>query len=496
MSIVVRTASENGEIRERLLKSVECTDKTGKGMAELILSSLHKEGIDTSKMAFQSYDYASSMSGQFKGVQKYITEEVGHNVPYIPCQDHRTNTALEHACNVNALIRELFNVLENVFFTSSTKRFSHIKEKLEDVDIAVQLVNLSRTRWTARAKSVKALNQCLEKVIDLLQSISNNKIFDTNTRTKAMGLLKKVTTFDFIITLFLMKNIIEKIKILTEILESPNFNVIDSINVIESTAKNIHNISNDTDAMNNLIESAVIFSRKLHIDAENDYKRYHRLIAMEMKAFYRKEFKEAIDSLAMGLTENSAALKEIFAPITKIFSFPLNKDNMSIENLTKASKLFPPGYKDHIPDVHVLKGQMEILIDICLKEGDEDFKSSRTPAKTLQDILYHVVKLKDILKQAHKLCIFVITAAYGVASNERSFSQLKIVKSHLRTTMSDERLDSLMLLKCEKELCKEVYPEHFVKRWVQLKKRHIKIKQQTKNDRLLKNIVCISFVIK
>ena len=97
MSIVVRTASENGEIRERLLKSVECTDKTGKGMAELILSSLHKEGIDTSKMAFQSYDYASSMSGQFKGVQKYITEEVGHNLPYIPCQDHRTNTALEHA---------------------------------------------------------------------------------------------------------------------------------------------------------------------------------------------------------------------------------------------------------------------------------------------------------------------------------------------------------------------------------------------------------------
>ena len=225
-----------------------------------------------------------------------------------------------------------------------------------------------------------------------------------------------------------------------------------------------------------MIESAEIFSRKLHIDAENDYERHHSLIAMEMKAFYQK-FKEVIDSLAMGLTVNSAALKEIFAPITKIFSFPLNKDNLSIENLTKANKLFPPGYKDHIPDVHVLKSQMEILIDICLEEGDEDFKSSRTPAKTLRDCLYHVVKVKDILKQAHKLCIFVITAAYGVASNERSFSQLKIVKSHLRTTISDERLNILMLLKCEKELCKGVNPEHLVKRWVQLKKRHIKIKQ-------------------
>ena len=116
--------------------------------------------------------------------------------------------------------------------------------------------------------------------------------------------------------------------------------------------------------MNSLIESAVIFSRKLHIDAENDYKRHHRLIPMEMKAFYRKEFKEVIISLAMGLTENLAALMEIFAPISKIFSFPLNKDNFSIKNLTKANKLFPPGYKDHIPDVHVLKSQMKILISV------------------------------------------------------------------------------------------------------------------------------------
>ena len=42
MSIVVRTASENGEIWERLLKSVECTDK----------ALTHIEGFDTSKMVF------------------------------------------------------------------------------------------------------------------------------------------------------------------------------------------------------------------------------------------------------------------------------------------------------------------------------------------------------------------------------------------------------------------------------------------------------------
>lgn len=56
------------------------------------------------------------------------------------------------------------------------------------------------------------------------------------------------------------------------------------------------------------IESVGIFSKKLHIDAENDYRRHHRLTALEMNVFYQKEFKEVIDSLAMYLIENSAIM--------------------------------------------------------------------------------------------------------------------------------------------------------------------------------------------
>ena len=47
---------------------------------------------------------------------------------------------------------------------------------------------------------------------------------------------------------------------------------------------------------------------------------------------------------------------------------------------------------------------------------------------------------------------FVTTAGVSVATNERKFSQLKFVKTILRSTMGDERLDCLMLLASEKDL--------------------------------------------
>lgn len=109
--------------KERLLHVCKNIDKTGLGMAIQMIDILLAKGLDTSRLLFQSYDFASSVSGQFNGVQKNVSKIVGHHVPYIPCQDHRTNTAVEHSCNSSLLDKDFFDALEGlyVFFSSSTK---------------------------------------------------------------------------------------------------------------------------------------------------------------------------------------------------------------------------------------------------------------------------------------------------------------------------------------------------------------------------------------
>lgn len=102
---------------ERLLGVVEAKDKTGLGIAKSIKEVLDKNQLDTHKIIYQYYDFASSMSGEIRGTQKMLSELIGHNIIFIPCQAHRANTFLEHSCEASSIIGNLMNDLEiRIFF--------------------------------------------------------------------------------------------------------------------------------------------------------------------------------------------------------------------------------------------------------------------------------------------------------------------------------------------------------------------------------------------
>jgi len=48
----------------------------------------------------------------------------------------------------------------------------------------------------------------------------------------------------------------------------------------------------------------------------------------------------------------------------------------------------------------------------------------------------------------------MLTIPISIASAERSFSKLKLIKSYLRSTMSQQRLKELALLSIEKDFFK------------------------------------------
>ncbi|CAI6346415.1 unnamed protein product [Macrosiphum euphorbiae] len=111
------------------------------------------------------------MSGINKGAQHFFTEFVSHSVTYcIPCQAHRMNTFLEHSCDASYIIGDLICVLENiyVFFSASTKRSKDLTDRMKEIEGSLQLRNLSKTRWTARAESIKSVWISLDIIIETL----------------------------------------------------------------------------------------------------------------------------------------------------------------------------------------------------------------------------------------------------------------------------------------------------------------------------------------
>jgi len=140
------------------------------------------------------------MSSVNKVVQRYFSELVGHTVPYIPCQAHRLNTFLEHVCKASHIVGNFIDILENIyiFFSASTKRSSNLMEHMEKIEGNLKLRNLSKTRWTAQAESIRAVWTSLEAIVDTLEYINNSNSFDSLTKTKAIGLKKKLKILIFL----------------------------------------------------------------------------------------------------------------------------------------------------------------------------------------------------------------------------------------------------------------------------------------------------------
>ena len=76
------------------------------------------------------------------------------------------------------------------------------------------------------------------------------------------------------------------------------------------------------------------------------------------------------------------------------------------------------------------------------------------------------------LRKAYQLAL---TVPITVASNERSFSRLKLVKSYLRTTMTEHRLDDIMIITCKSDIADKLELDELARSWSLLKARRIQV---------------------
>jgi hypothetical protein len=279
----------------------------------------------------QTYDSASNMSGTYNGAQKKLSEKVEREIIYVPCIAHGANLVSEHSSNSSALIKSMYEVLEAiyVFFNASTKRSKVLVDLLKEVENALQLRNLSKTRWTVRPESVEALWRSFETVVEALRALNCSANADPDTKTKASGLLGRMLRFDFIVSRMFAKNIFIKTKMITKVLEKETLDVTGAIEALKITGENIQSIRESDTEVNDLVDASVSFAFNLEVDAVSEYQRYHRTrrlprrlderqnttVEMEMPKFYRKEFALVLDTLLLQIQEKTEKIKSAFKPL-------------------------------------------------------------------------------------------------------------------------------------------------------------------------------------
>ncbi len=138
------------------------------------------------------------MSGKYNGAQKKLSEKVEREITYILRGAHGANLVNEHSSKASVLISSMYDILEAiyVFFNASTKRCKVLTDLLQEVDNALQLTNLSKTRCKACPESIEAFWRSLETIIEALKALYSSKDADGDTKTKASGFLSRVLRFD------------------------------------------------------------------------------------------------------------------------------------------------------------------------------------------------------------------------------------------------------------------------------------------------------------
>ncbi|CAB3994722.1 zinc finger MYM-type 1-like [Paramuricea clavata] len=400
----VKVQNENVTIKETFLGFISVTDGTAAGLVETTCKYVEDIGLDMEKLRGQAYDGASVMSGVHSGVQKLIKDRSSKPVPFIHCAAHNLNLVINDAVNSVVDNDNFSGVIQSiyVFFSSSINRSRDLQ--LLAVDSSLSLKKLCVTRWSSRVDSVRGVR---DRFVDILKRLTVISLTskDKKERDEAVGIKKNIAKIDFIINLVLWERI---------------------LSCTNSTSKELQSKSVDLSAASRLL--SISLSELRIVDSERAFK---------INIFYR--------TIDVAVTQIEVRFKGMQMVTEKFdFLFPRNFVKLEVAEIKVATsnllRVYGEDFDGDDLEREVRSFQVEFL--------DELKAEDVTSVSSILEIIYKA-RIASSFPQLCKLLLLFLTIPVIVASAERSFSKLKIIKSYLRSSIAQERLDGLTLISIE-----------------------------------------------
>ncbi|KAL4112692.1 hypothetical protein QTP88_016434 [Uroleucon formosanum] len=429
-SIIIRYVTDKSELVERFLGFHNVSeDRTAQGLFNLVNSVLHEFDIEN-KLVRQCYDGACVMSGHLTGLQARV-KEIAPNALFTHCLAHRLNLVLQHGCSINAKCRIFFANLTGIaaYFHNSTSRTNFV-----DTIVGKRIPQFVQTRWSSRSKILHTIVNEWSGFINVFDCISKDPKSSSESICGAIGHFKNLKTFEFAFLALVFNDIFIYTDNLFNILQNKSFDVEFCLRKINITYDLINKKRNEPEFLK-LFNQAVTLTKppKATRNESNNQSNFKIL------------FYEIIDNILMQLnTRFQGTNKLLFLQLVDVTKFKEYSCTFPVNALNNLKSTYPNIFYN----INTLKVELEVLYS--------DVK--------YQNLLhiYDMVKiieqdaLKDILPEAYKLFILILTIPSTSVSNERSFSCLKRIKTCSRNSISQVRLSSLSILSIEKSLINQL----------------------------------------
>lgn len=482
MTMVVRfVTSESGKeitVREHFLGFIQVTDTTGEGLTSCLLEELEKRKIPLQNMRGQGYDNGSNMKGKHVGVQKRILD-LNPRAFYVPCGSHSLNLVVNDAAlsciaavNFFSLIQEIYN-----FFSGSTHKWSILTKHVTNLTVKP----LSDTRWESRINALEPLRYYIDQVYDAVYEATTDAKIDAFGKSKAIGIAKKLTDFRFLCSLITWYEVLYRVNMVSKSLQKKEVNIPTALKLIDNVKEFLNGMRSEN-GLNSIITDARELAEKLEVPPEFKTEAQVRPRKTKRQFSYESEYEPAIsgkesfkvDFFFVVLDKAINSLEERFELLQNHgnhFQFlydlklveQLNKEELK-EKCNKLEGVLTASNDKDINGEDLFK-EIVMLAPLLPKDSSAEATLSYLTKSGMIDIFPNVFIALRIL----------ITLPVSVASGERSFSKLKIIKSYLRSATSQERLSGLATLAIENDVLNSLDTDLVLRDFAKTKARRVQI---------------------
>uniref|UniRef100_A0A452GX58 DUF4371 domain-containing protein n=1 Tax=Gopherus agassizii TaxID=38772 RepID=A0A452GX58_9SAUR len=473
-SLSLRYVTVNGDAVERFIQFSELPGASAEDFFNVLLSAIKNLGLSITMCYGQSYDGASTMSGEISSLQTRI-REIAPNALFMHCCAHDFNLILIDALSSNIQTRLFFGTLERLytFFSGSLPRLSILKEEQCNLieSFALTLKKLCDTRWASRKSAVEAVLQNLPALVIALQTIVDGEIKTCTPKqlSEAKGILATLDTYEFLVLLIFWSKVLEKAFRLSTYLQKSSLDLVTASHLIQIFENDMKNIRSEFESEFKQIENeATKLARKC--DITTDYKqhrirkrkRFHEEIAEGEEEIFDAREKFIVESYLVSLESviNSTSKRfEHFKNVADKFS---GLDPKHFDNVNNVNKLefLADMYSDVIDSQTTIVEEFLSFKDMYkeIMSTSSRVKSSVDERLTINSVLKFMIAndMCSIYPNLSRLYHIFLTLPISSAVAERPFSRLKLIKSYLRSTMGEDRLSGLALLSIERQLATEV----------------------------------------
>lgn len=481
VGVILRYVNKLGEVIERFIGTVDVAEISSACLKDAIGSLFSNHGLSFSRLRGQGFDGVTNMRDEMHGLMSLILKE-NSSAQYVHCFAQQLDLVVANVAKSVAHISAFFLTVRSIVdMSGSSVKIADEQRQLEHDRIVQELesggvfngrgskeesslLEPTDTRWGSHYATLTKLLTMWQSVIEVLENACYDGT-EVGTRATTEWLFRSMETYEFVLYLHLMKNVLGITNELSNCLQERDRNIIQAMHHIETVKILLKDLKEN--GWEKFAQEVETFCKVNTIPVPNMEETMPRAIRHKRDGtvvtrhhFYRVEIFGKVlhlveQEIEKRFTESSIELLTCVTCLDPRDSF----SKFNVEKLVRLAEL----YTDDFSPVGRRTLHHQLKNYISHMRSDKEFSG----IQDLQSLSKKMVAsgLKSIFPMVYRLIELALVLPVTTASVEREFSAMLDVKTELLNEMGDECRNDNLVVYIERDIFAAIDNETILQRF-------------------------------